>query len=156
MRGLFRSATPARRTKADVTRMPDRVPPCGRERTATPAAARHASFQNGTAPGPVRLRTHYVFLRGKKPLCFAVDACKAPLSPNGHGPAGRLSGRLSAGGPRLFAAVQEKAFSSFFPPSPHSFPSTLLRKRVRGTGQPGAKDKWSVSSLFTLFIEIIV
>ena len=31
------------------------------------------------------------FLRGKKPLCFAVDARKAPASPNGHGPTGRLS-----------------------------------------------------------------
>ena len=40
-----------------------------------------------------RLRTHYAFLRGKKPLCFAVDACKAPLSPNRHGPAGRPLGR---------------------------------------------------------------
>ena len=26
-----------------------------------------------------------VFLRGKKPLCSAVDARKAPASPNGHG-----------------------------------------------------------------------
>ena len=30
------------------------------------------------------------FLRGKKPLCFVVDARKA-LWPNRHGPAGRLS-----------------------------------------------------------------
>ena len=52
----------------------------------------------------------------------AVDVRKAPSSPNGHGPPGRLSVAAGAGGPSLFAAKREKAFSSIFPPGPPSLP----------------------------------
>ena len=56
-------------------------------------------------------------LEGKENPRAAVDARKAPSSPNGHGLRPPF-GRSSAGEPSLFAAEREKVFLSSFPSSP--------------------------------------
>ena len=66
----------------------------------------------------------------------AVDARKAPVSPNGHGPSGHLSVAASARGPSLFAAKQEKAFSLVFPPSPPSLPQRAFPSGTCGSDLP--------------------
>ena len=71
-------------------------------------------------------------LRGRETKRFAVDVRKAPVSPNGHGPEGRLSVTVSAEGPSLFAAKREKAFSSSFPPSLLSLPQRAFTERLDG------------------------
>ena len=88
---------------------------------------------------PVRLlrRLTGTALRAAFRSRSAVDARKAPASPNGHGPPGRLSVAASAGGPSLFAAKREKAFPNTFPPSPPSLPQRAFAgEKVRDTRPP--------------------
>ena len=55
----------------------------------------------------------------------AVDACKAPASPNRHGPAGRLSVALCTGG-GAFSQRRAKRRSRHPPPKPPSLLQALL------------------------------
>ena len=73
-----------------------------------------------------------VCLGGRGTPRSAVDVRKAPASPNGHGPPGRLSVAAGAGGPSLFAAKREKAFLSSFPPSPPSLPPRAFTRERQG------------------------
>ena len=85
----------------------------------------------------------------------AVDARKAPASPNGHGPVGRLSVAASAGGPSRFAAKREKVFPSSFPPSPPSFPQRAFTGgRVRDARRPAPKTNEAWTVFFALSNEI--
>ena len=118
----------------------------------------------------------------REPPRSAVDARKAPSSPNGHGlrppfgrallsmpvrllrrPTGTASGRPSdrclRGWPSIFAATREKAFSSIFPPkptiaSPARFYGGKSRKYEAARRQRQAERERFLSYLLRLFVNM--
>lgn len=90
-------------------------------------AALHGSVGRSRAAGeipsicsPAAGSGRVSFLRGKKPLCPAVDACKAPSSPGRHGPAAVLR-----------ALLRQKGFLP--PQAPSSFSNACCLRGKSGS-----------------------
>ena len=68
----------------------------------------------------------------------------------------RVGKESGAGGPSLFAAKQEKALSSFFPPKlPIPSAARIYREKSRGHEAPHPRSKRSVYGFFVLSMEIV-